>query len=662
MAVQVSYPGVYIEEFTPGAPIAGVGTSTAAFLGPATAGPMNTPTKLTSWEAFQRRFGSAPVAGSYVWYSVRGFFENGGTVCYFVRVSNGALDRFDLLDGAGNPTVRLTARTTPSTPAVPITAYVTDVSAVNARAFRPTGAVKTASGATIQLNGATAAANAAQFLAGNVIIIDDGTNHESATVVRADNDLLRLTTSLAHAYTAGTVSLTPVVANSTDTIRLIAADNLAAGSVLTFSQLPMAPPAVTDSKVVQSVNVERISPTLTTYRVVLTRPFAQPFDLASTANELTATSQEFSLTVTRGTTSKTYDQLSMDPAHPSYYAAIVNNDPTGLVTAAPFDPPNTATPPDNRPKAIPVANAVTLAGGSADDPTTLQAQNYKDALAISDTVDDINLLCIPDRQDMDVQMAIVAHCENMQDRFGILDSRRGAPSSGTGSVVEQLHGVEGNSGGYAALYYPWILVAPASGSAPLLVPPSGHIAGVYARTDQRRGLFKAPAGTEGGVNGALGVDMVMTDADQGDLNLVGVNVLRVFRPGDRPIVWGARTTATEKNPNWQYVNIRRLFLFLEESIQEGIQWALFEPHNPPLWQKLKRTITGFLTEQWRDGALFGTKPEEAFYVRIDEVLNTDYERSLGRLHIEIGVRPSYPAEFIIVRIGIWQGGSAVSET
>ncbi len=593
MAVQVSYPGVYIEEFTPGAPIAGVGTSTAAFLGPATAGPMNTPTKLTSWEAFQRRFGSAPVAGSYVWYSVRGFFENGGTVCYFVRVSNGALDRFDLLDGAGNPTVRLTARTTPSTPAVPITAYVTDVSAVNARAFRPTGAVKTASGATIQLNGATAAANAAQFLAGNVIIIDDGTNHESATVVRADNDLLRLTTSLAHAYTAGTVSLTPVVANSTDTIRLIAADNLAAGSVLTFSQLPMAPPAVTDSKVVQSVNVERISPTLTTYRVVLTRPFAQPFDLASTANELTATSQEFSLTVTRGTTSKTYDQLSMDPAHPSYYAAIVNNDPTGLVTAAPFDPPNTATPPDNRPKAILPANAVTLAGGSADDPTTLQAQNYKDALA---------------------------------------------------------------------LYYPWILVAPASGSAPLLVPPSGHIAGVYARTDQRRGLFKAPAGTEGGVNGALGVDMVMTDADQGDLNLVGVNVLRVFRPGDRPIVWGARTTATEKNPNWQYVNIRRLFLFLEESIQEGIQWALFEPHNPPLWQKLKRTITGFLTEQWRDGALFGTKPEEAFYVRIDEVLNTDYERSLGRLHIEIGVRPSYPAEFIIVRIGIWQGGSAVSET
>ena len=125
------------------------------------------------------------------------------------------------------------------------------------------------------------------------------------------------------------------------------------------------------------------------------------------------------------------------------------------------------------------------------------------------------------------------------------------------------------------------------------------------------------------------------------------------------MLWGARTTATDTN--WRYVNVRRLFLFLEESIQEGIRWAVFEPNNQALWKKLKRTITGFLTQQWRDGALFGTKPEEAFYVRIDEIINPDSERALGRLHIEIGVRPSYPAEFIVVRIGIWQGGSQISE-
>jgi len=139
-----------------------------------------------------------------------------------------------------------------------------------------------------------------------------------------------------------------------------------------------------------------------------------------------------------------------------------------------------------------------------------------------------------------------------------------------------------------------------------------------------------------------------------------VNIVQVFQDGGRPTLWGARTTATDTN--WQYVNIRRLFLYLEESIQEGIRWAVFEPNNPELWQKLKRSIGDFLTRTWRDGALFGIKASEAFYVRIDDILNPFSEQQLGRLHIEIGVRPSYPAEFIIVRIGIWDGGSSVSES
>jgi uncharacterized protein len=140
-------------------------------------------------------------------------------------------------------------------------------------------------------------------------------------------------------------------------------------------------------------------------------------------------------------------------------------------------------------------------------------------------------------------------------------------------------------------------------------------------------------------------------------------VIRVFYAGGRPTVWGARTTASGYggNANWQYVNIRRLFLYLEESIQEGLRGAVFEPNNTQLWQKLKRTLTDFLTRSWREGALFGEKADKAFYVRIDEDLNPFSEQQLGRLHIEIGVRPSYPAEFIIVRIGIWDGGSEVSE-
>jgi hypothetical protein len=136
-------------------------------------------------------------------------------------------------------------------------------------------------------------------------------------------------------------------------------------------------------------------------------------------------------------------------------------------------------------------------------------------------------------------------------------------------------------------------------------------------------------------------------------------VLRVFPDSSRPVVWGARTTSNYTAH--QYINIRRLLLFVEESIQEGSRWAVFEPNNLQLWQKLKRTITEFLTRVWRDGALFGEKAEDAFYVRIDEVINPDSERALGRLYIEIGLRPSFPAEFIIVRIGMWQGGSQVTE-
>ena len=152
----------------------------------------------------------------------------------------------------------------------------------------------------------------------------------------------------------------------------------------------------------------------------------------------------------------------------------------------------------------------------------------------------------------------------------------------------------------------------------------------------------------------------LSDQEQGPLNVEGVNVLRIFQGQATPVVWGARTTATDRN--WQYVNIRRLFIFLEESIEEGIRWAVFEPNNLQLWEKLKRTINAFLNQVWRSGALFGATPEEAFYVRIDEALNPPATQALGRLYIEIGVRPTYPAEFIIVRIGIWLGDSEVSES
>jgi phage tail sheath protein FI len=163
------------------------------------------------------------------------------------------------------------------------------------------------------------------------------------------------------------------------------------------------------------------------------------------------------------------------------------------------------------------------------------------------------------------------------------------------------------------------------------------------------------------VRGVLGLERRLSDGQQGPLNLKGINVLRIFQGSSTVVVWGARTTGDPDVTDWIYVNVRRLMLFIEESIEEGIRWAVFEPNNLALWQKLRRTINEFLTRVWRDGALFGESAEKAFYVRIDEALNPPSVRALGRLYIEIAVAPVRPAEFIIVRIGLWDGGSEVSE-
>ncbi|HSQ05180.1 MAG TPA: phage tail sheath subtilisin-like domain-containing protein, partial [Burkholderiales bacterium] len=330
------------------------------------------------------------------------------------------------------------------------------------------------------------------------------------------------------------------------------------------------------------------------------------------------------------------------------------NDPNGLVFAQPVDTPNSTALPKNRPKQ---QTAASLVGGVNHDPAVIKARSsdYEHALTLLEGIKDVNMVAVPDRTDAAVQGAVLDHCFRLHDRFAIFDAQKSATVA---NIENQRNALE-NDKGFGALYLPWIEVTSEKTGQRILVPPSGHVAGIYARTDIKRGVHKAPAGNEAIVSGALGVQQLLSDADQGFVNLKGINVIRVFQHGGRPVVWGARTTS--KDTNWQYVNIRRLFLFLEESIQEGIRSAVFEPNNPALWQKLKRTITAFLAQQWRDGALFGTKVEEAFYVRIDETLNPDNERALGRLYIEIGVRPSYPAEFIIVRIGIWQGGSEVSE-
>jgi uncharacterized protein len=278
---------------------------------------------------------------------------------------------------------------------------------------------------------------------------------------------------------------------------------------------------------------------------------------------------------------------------------------------------------------------------------------YKDAIDALKRVQEVNILCVPDETGMEVQKHLIEHCETMQNRFAILDPLRETENE---KINSQRDGIGSNSG-YAALYYPRIYVANPSGGR-ILIPPSGHIAGLYARTDTARGVHKAPANET--LRGALGLEKVLTDDEQGPFNEAGINALRFF-PGRGVVVWGARTVVPKERTQWRYVNVRRLLLYIEESIREGTRFAVFEPNNQALWQTVQRRVADFLTRVWRAGALFGSTPEEAFRVRVDEELNPADQRALGQLVIEVIVYPVTPAEFVEFRVIQQPGGPSVEE-
>jgi phage tail sheath protein FI len=256
-----------------------------------------------------------------------------------------------------------------------------------------------------------------------------------------------------------------------------------------------------------------------------------------------------------------------------------------------------------------------------------------------------------------VQAALVAHCEKMEDRVAILDSGRDIADDNL-VVTADATGIwrpAANPKGYAAFYFPWILVADPQGQPGdrVAVPPSGHLAGIYARSDAERGVHKAPANEV--IMGALDVSYPVSKILQGSLNPVGVNCIRSFNGTIK--VYGARTLASDPagDPEWTYISVRRLVNFLRESIEEGTQWVVFEPNAADLWSKIRRNVSAFLNGEWAAGALVGATPEQAFYVVCDETTNPSDVRDLGQVVTEIGVALVRPAEFVIFRISQWAG-------
>jgi phage tail sheath protein FI len=264
-------------------------------------------------------------------------------------------------------------------------------------------------------------------------------------------------------------------------------------------------------------------------------------------------------------------------------------------------------------------------------------------------IDDINIVCAPGQTDPAVWDAVLSHCENMKYRFAILDSPEVIEKGGVNKLVKP------RDSKYGAYYFPWVEVYdPFKGN--MHQPPSGYMAGVYARSDGERGVHKAPANEI--VRGALGLRYNITKGEQDILNPKGINCIRSF-PNRGIRVWGARTISSDAS--WRYVNVRRLFNMVEQSIEIGTQWVVFEPNDHKLWKRVTRDISAFLLRLWRQGALFGKTPEEAFFVKCDEETNPPEVIDAGQLVCEIGLCPVKPAEFVIFRIGQMQAGGDVSE-
>jgi uncharacterized protein len=289
-------------------------------------------------------------------------------------------------------------------------------------------------------------------------------------------------------------------------------------------------------------------------------------------------------------------------------------------------------------------------------PIAANAVDLVDALATLEPIDEVAIVAAPGFTDTARKNELLAHATKLEDRTAVLDGIKDPAALTVTGVngADIVASVKENT--YGALYFPWLKVnnplfksgsADPDEQAELIVqPPSGHVAGVWARVDATRGVHKAPANES--IFGVVEVDKRLSKAQQGNLNPKGINVIRPF--GGSTLIYGARTLGGDLNGEFRYVSTRRYMNFLKESIDEGTQFVVFEPNGPPLWQRVVLSVSGFLYNQWRDGALFGETPKQAFFVKCDAETNPPSVREAGQLITEIGVAIVKPAEFVIFRI------------
>jgi phage tail sheath protein FI len=533
---QYLHPGVYIEELPAARTIQGASTSVPAFIGYTETGPANVPTLITSWNAYQRQFGST------IWYAfnswaVYEFFAEGGGACYVIRT----------LDDSSKP------------------------------ALATVGSIK------------LAAASPGAWGKSLMVIVSNAVGEPGATAAPAP---------------------TPIFA-----VRVVI-DKAAIDKAMIDGTVKPDLPTQLLVAFVQHNDLDVVTLGGKSYYVL---------ENFSGVTEATLSSGNFA---TRVNSASIFIRVTAPVAGSSAKAAR---------------PPNSPTP-------------VPFSGGTAPK------YDYDAAVKLIEKVQGVSLLAIPDtpaitdhagRPDLGAQTAAInlamMQVERMGSIFYVVDPPHGLDVQEIQALVSgSAPNTTALNSSYSALYYPWIYMFYPLTGANIPIPPSGPVLGRYAETDINVGVFKSPAGVaDGAMKTIVAVDEAITDSDQDLLNPHGINAIRILL-NYGTVIWGARTLS--QDTSWTYINVRRLFIYVEQSLKNSLQWVVFEPNDQRLWAAIDRDISAFLHGLWLQGGLFGATPGEAYFVICDSSNNPPETRSEGVLYVDVGLAAVYPAEFVVIRI------------
>jgi len=648
---QVTYPGVYVQEVPSGVrPIAAVSTSVAGFIGVAEKGPVGEAIKVFNFTEYQNRFG-AFLPNAYLSHAVYQFFNNGGTQCYVVRVA-----------GAGNQNANIVLKDRGASPQNSIT-----ISASSPGGWGNSLGVLITDG------------------------INDPGDEFNLSVFDQDQPAVPLETFTNVSMVPGAPNFVETVTSSSRTIRVsvnASNTNAQAGT----SRGAAAPASLQNTgRTKFRVNVNGDGFQEIDLQTAVGTNAGQVADLTTPANIAGAiTFAVRHLTKLRGSTNAnalatfacTVDTnvLLLTSGAPGLTsvvnvvpASVSSQDASGLLKLGPLQggketfgaavtrPRNNpaGTPPSNYfllgDNAAPTTEVATVRSGLDGTPITTD-QPYIDGLQAFNNKDDVSLLAVPGIGSPALVGAGMNYCANrpLSDCFFIGDMSQ---DDDTIDEAKAFRDALTPKNSYGAVYMPWVRALDPTGASaePLSMPPSGFAAGQYARTDGRVGVWKAPAGTSAALGGAVGLTANLTDAQQGNLNPINVNVIRQFA-GSGVVLWGARTITSD--PDWTYVPVRRMAIFLRVSIYRGIQWAVFEPNDEDLWASLRLNINSFMLNLFRQGAFQGATPSQAFFVKCDNETTTTDDINLGVVNVLVGFAPLKPAEFVIVKVSQQAGQSA----